>query len=151
LLHRYVELRAGHGDHVAHPERRHPARSPRVRNTRTAMTTDNPLRRSRSTKRVFAVVLVLSLLVAVLTLAGPAAASVVFSDGFESGNLAAWTGSTGMTVQPDVVFAGTYAARATSTTGTSAYAYKALQTPLTDLYYDGRFNFVSAGNNNVSV
>jgi fibronectin type 3 domain-containing protein len=115
------------------------------------MTRDNPLRRSRSTKRVFALVLVLSVLVAVLSLAGPASASIVFSDGFESGNLAAWTGSAGMTVQPDVVFAGSYAARATSTAGTSAYAYKSLQTPLTDLYYDGRFNFVSAGNNNVSV
>jgi len=50
------------------------------------------------------------------------AAGLVFSDGFESGNLSQWTASSGMTVQQPVVYAGSWAARATST-GSPAYAY----------------------------
>jgi Fibronectin type III domain/Calcineurin-like phosphoesterase len=74
----------------------------------------------------------------------------VFSDGFESGNLSQWTASSGMTVQQQIVYAGSYAARATST-GSPAYAYKNLSTPLTELYYDGRFQVVSQGAVNVSL
>ena len=58
------------------------------------------------------------------------AAGLVFSDGFESGNLSQWTASSGMTVQQQVTYAGSWAARATST-GSPAYAYKNLTTPLT--------------------
>ena len=49
-----------------------------------------------------------------------------------------------MTVQQPIVYAGSYAARATST-GSPAYAYKNLSTPLTELYYDGRFQVISQG------
>jgi fibronectin type 3 domain-containing protein len=78
------------------------------------------------------------------------AAGLVFSDGFESGNLSQWTASSGMTVQQQVTYAGSWAARATST-GSPAYAYKNLTTPLTELYYDGRFQVISQGTVNVSL
>jgi chitodextrinase len=74
----------------------------------------------------------------------------VFSDGFESGNLSQWTASSGMTVQQQVTYAGSWAARATST-GSPAYAYKNLNTPLTELYYDGRFQAISQSAANVSI
>jgi acid phosphatase type 7 len=70
------------------------------------------------------------------------AVGLVFSDGFESGSLALWTGSSGVTVQQQVTYAGSWAARATST-GSPAYAYKSLSTPLSELYYDGRFEAIS--------
>jgi fibronectin type 3 domain-containing protein len=78
------------------------------------------------------------------------AVGLVFSDGFESGNLSQWTSSSGMTVQQQVTYAGSYAARATST-GSPAYVYKNLSTPLSELYYDGRFQVVSQGPTNVSL
>src|SRR6266700_188935 len=81
----------------------------------------------------------------------PASAGVVFSDGFETGNLTRWTGSSGVSVQQDQVFEGAFAARATSTAGASAYAYKTLPSQLSEIFYDGRFEFVSVANNNVSV
>jgi fibronectin type 3 domain-containing protein len=70
---------------------------------------------------------------------------IVFGDGFESGNLSQWTGSSGVTVQQQVTYAGSWAARATSNGTTAAYAYKSLSTPLSELYYDGRFNVISQG------
>jgi hypothetical protein len=72
------------------------------------------------------------------------ATGLVFSDGFESGNLSQWSGSSGMSVQQQVTYAGSSAARATSS-GTPAYAYKSLSTPLSELYYDGRFDAISQG------
>jgi chitodextrinase len=75
---------------------------------------------------------------------------LVFSDGFESGNLSQWTASTGMTLQQQIVYAGSWAARATSS-GTPAYAYKNLSTPLSEFYYDGRVQMVSQGGTNVSL
>ena len=84
-------------------------------------------------------------------LAGSAGAvGEVFSDGFESANLSQWTASSGMTVQQQIVYAGSYAARATST-GLPAYAYKNLSTPLSELYYDSRFQVLSQGLTNVSL
>jgi hypothetical protein len=68
----------------------------------------------------------------------------LFSDGFESGNLSQWTGSSGTTVQQQVTYAGTWAARATST-GSAAYAYKTLGSAGSELYYDGRFDAISQG------
>ena len=86
----------------------------------------------------------LALVALVLALiAGTAGATgLVFSDGFESGNLSQWTGSSGMTVQQQVTYAGSWAARGTAT-GTPAYAYKSLSTPLSELYYDGRVRVIS--------
>ena len=75
---------------------------------------------------------------------------LVFSDGFESGTLSQWTASSGMTVQQQIVYAGSYAARSTST-GSPAYAYKNLSNPLTEFYYDGRVQMVSQGGTNVSL
>jgi chitodextrinase len=72
----------------------------------------------------------------------------VFSDGFESGNLSQWTRSSGVSVQQQVTYAGSWAARAT-TNGAPAYAYQSLGTPLSELYYDGRFNVI--GQNGASA
>jgi chitodextrinase len=74
----------------------------------------------------------------------------VFTDGFESGNLSQWTGSSGTTVQQQMTYAGSWAARAT-TVGTPAYAYKNLSTPLSELYYEGSFQAISQGTANVSI
>jgi len=74
-----------------------------------------------------------------------------FSDGFESGNLSQWTSSSGLIVQQQVTYAGSWAARATAT-GAPAYAYKSLSTPLAELYYDGRFDAISqASTTNASL
>jgi arylsulfatase A-like enzyme len=55
----------------------------------------------------------------------------LFSDGFESGNLAAWTKSAGLSVQTNVVHGGAYAA--TNTTS-AAWAMKDLGSGQADLY-----------------
>ena len=47
---------------------------------------------------------------------------ILFSDGFESGNLAQWTNVTNLVVQQ--VDTGSYAARGTATAGGAAYARK---------------------------
>jgi acid phosphatase type 7 len=80
-----------------------------------------------------------------------AGTTAFFSDGFESGNLSAWTNSSVMTVQQQVVFEGAYAARATTTGSTAAYAYKNLSPTVSNLFYDGRFYVVSQGNSNSSL
>ena len=70
----------------------------------------------------------------------------LFSDGFESGNLAQWTSVTGLTVQQQQVYAGAYAARETSV-GLATYAYKQLSATQSELYYRVRFKIVSQGPN----
>jgi chitodextrinase len=92
----------------------------------------------------------LAALLLALTVSTAGAVGLVFSDGFESGDLSQWTASSGMTVQQQVTYAGSWAARATST-GTPGYVYKNLSSPLTELYYDGRFQAVSQGPTNVSI
>jgi chitodextrinase len=82
--------------------------------------------------------------------ARPQASPVVFADGFESGNLSQWTTVKGLVAQQQEVYAGAWGARATST-GTPAYATKALATPLTELYYDHRFKVISQGTVNTSL
>jgi chitodextrinase len=88
--------------------------------------------------------------ISVIPGATAAADPPVFTDGFESGNLSQWSSASGMTVQQQVTYAGTWAARATAN-GAPAYAYKRLGTPLTELYYDGRFNVISQGSPGVSL
>jgi chitodextrinase len=97
-------------------------------------------------------VLLLAAAAAISFIPGATAAAEVpvFSDGFESGNLSQWTGSNGMTVQQQVTHTGSWGVRAT-TTGTSGYAYKTLNTPLTELIYDGWFDAISQQSPNVSV
>jgi chitodextrinase len=63
----------------------------------------------------------------------PAAAAPVFADGFESGNLSAWTSSGGLTVGTGDVHAGTYAAEGNTTAG-NTYAKKTLPGTYTDAY-----------------
>jgi len=66
----------------------------------------------------------------------------LFSDGFESGTLSAWTSSTGLTVQTATVHAGTYAAEGSTINGTT-YAVKHLSTTYSDLYYRTYFDIKS--------
>jgi hypothetical protein len=68
---------------------------------------------------------------------------VVFTDGFESGSLSAWTSSAGLTVQTSVTHAGTSAAQANTTNG-NTYAKKTLGSSYTDAYSRVWFNAVSA-------
>jgi parallel beta-helix repeat protein len=62
----------------------------------------------------------------------------LFSDGFESGNLSAWGSSAGLVVQQSQVASGSYAARGTSS-GTAAYARKAIGGPYSDIYFSLKF------------
>jgi fibronectin type 3 domain-containing protein len=88
----------------------------------------------------------------VLSLTGGAGASgLLFNDGFESGNLGQWTASSGVVVQQQEAFSGAWAARATSTSGTAAWAYKSISPSLSELYVDSHFKVVSQANNNVSL
>jgi hypothetical protein len=57
----------------------------------------------------------------------------VFSDGFESGNLSAWTSSAGLSVQGTLTHAGAFAARATTSNG-NTYAKKTLPATYADAY-----------------
>jgi fibronectin type 3 domain-containing protein len=57
----------------------------------------------------------------------------VFSDGFESGNLSAWSTSGGMTVESTTVGSGSYAAEAGTTNG-GTYAKKTLPATYVDAY-----------------
>ncbi len=90
----------------------------------------------------------------------PAAGSTLFSDGFESGNFAAWsavqTGADGVaTVQSVTVKSGSYAAQlsASAAAGSYAYAREALATAQTDLTASGDFQVTAEGpsGNNVPL
>ena len=71
-------------------------------------------------------------------------AAPLFSDGFESGTLASWNSSQGIQVQSTITFAGSFAARATST-GAAAFAQKQLASTTSDLFMDARVQIVSLG------
>jgi Ca2+-binding RTX toxin-like protein len=86
--------------------------------------------------------------VLVMGTVGPAGATSVFSDGFESGTLSAWTSSLGMTVQSTDVFTGGFAAEATAVSG-RAYAQKTLSVPVQGLSLAAAFKLVSQGPNSV--
>lgn len=60
-------------------------------------------------------------------LASPSSAAPVFSDGFESGNLSAWSGSAGFAAQQTNVHTGAWAGRASST-GAAAHAWRTFTT-----------------------
>ena len=75
--------------------------------------------------------------------------AVLFSDGFESGTLAAWT-NLGMTVQGTEVYAGTKAARGVSVSS-AAWAWHALSPTMSEPFYRVRFKIVSLGANNVYI
>ncbi len=65
-----------------------------------------------------------------------------FSDGFESGTIAAWSSSTGLTVQSAMVHSGSYAAEGSTLNGTT-YAIKQLGSGYQDLYYRTDFDIKS--------
>ncbi len=59
-------------------------------------------------------------------------APVLFTDGFEPGNLQAWTSGTGLVVQQQTVAEGVWAARGTMN-GSGAWVYKTLSLPTDEL------------------
>ncbi len=77
--------------------------------------------------------------------------SILFSDGFESGNLSQWTNGSGLVVQNQQVANGSFAARGTSAAGGATYARKLLATSQTDLYYRILFKVISQGANTVNL
>ncbi len=66
----------------------------------------------------------------------------MFGDGFESGNLANWTTSAGLTVQGDVVRSGGFAARGNTTVG-NTFAKKTLPATYTTGFAATYFNLAS--------
>jgi hypothetical protein len=74
-----------------------------------------------------------STLTGTVTVVTPAADPAVFADGFESGNLSAWTTSGGLVVQGTDVRAGSFAAEGNTTTG-NTYAKKTLPASYDDGY-----------------
>ena len=71
----------------------------------------------------------------------PALSSVIFADGFESGNLSQWTIVSGLSTQQTQVFSGAWAARALAPPASQAQKYLATQE--TDVYYRLRFLITS--------
>jgi parallel beta-helix repeat protein len=66
----------------------------------------------------------------------------IFAEGFETGNFSKWTANTGLAVQQQQVFSGSWAARGTST-GSATWAYKQLGSTYVELYYRIRFKVLS--------
>ncbi len=75
----------------------------------------------------------------------PAALPPIFADGFESGNLSAWTTSAVLTVEPTDVRSGSYAAEGNTAVG-STYAKKTLPSTYTNAYARLGFKIKSAAN-----
>jgi Bacterial Ig domain/Calcineurin-like phosphoesterase len=72
-------------------------------------------------------------------------APLLFSDGFESGNLNNWTVS-GLTLDQQQVYDGAYAARGTSS-GAATWAYRTLSSNQNNVYYRLRFKIINLGSN----
>ncbi len=77
--------------------------------------------------------------------------SVLFGDGFESGDLSQWTTVQGLTVRNQEVADGSFAARGTTAAGGATYARKQLPAPQSDLYYRIKFKIISQGQNTVNL
>jgi hypothetical protein len=71
--------------------------------------------------------------------------SLLFSDGFESGNFSSWTSNTNLTIQQQDIYAGLYAARQSSGGSGASYASKTLSPTQSNLYYSLRFKVISKG------
>ena len=82
------------------------------------------------------------------TTSGPA---TIFSDGFESGNLSAWTSVNGLTAQQTQVFSGSWGALGTSTANGGRSAYKTLSPRLNDVWVSAEVKIVSQGANNLDL
>ena len=72
-------------------------------------------------------------------LTGPPPPTGLFSDDFESGNLAAWTTVNGLTVTAEAAFAGAFGARANDAAGVDVWARKTLASPAHDVTTTVRF------------
>src|SRR5437879_1223580 len=70
------------------------------------------------------------------------ASTVLFSDGFESGDFSHWTSVSGLIVQQQQVRTGLYAARGTSA-GTPTYATEQLSSAQDEILYDLHFKPIS--------
>ncbi len=79
----------------------------------------------------------------------PEPGGVLLDDGFESGDLSQWTSATGLTVQQEERFSGTYGARAT-TNNSVGMAYKQLDELHTELYHRLRFKLINRSTTNTS-
>ena len=75
----------------------------------------------------------------------PAAQIPIFTDGFESGDLSAWSSSGGLAIESSDVRTGTYAAAATTTNG-NTYARKTLDATYSDAYARLGFQILSQAN-----
>jgi len=87
---------------------------------------------------------------------GPASGSastrtLIFTDGFETGNLSKWTSVQGLTVENVLPFSGSYSARATSTKNTAVYAVRQLPSTFSDITYDVRFYLNSGKSTNTDI
>lgn len=78
-----------------------------------------------------------------VTATTPPPPAPVFSDGFETGDLSAWTSAGGLSVQSTTVNTGTYAAEGNTTNG-STFARKTLATTYPDAYARVLVDLVSA-------
>ncbi len=76
------------------------------------------------------------------SLLGRAADTVVFADGFESGNLSAWTSTRLMSAQTQFSHSGTWAGR-TTVVSDRGYASKSLATTSSDVTFTTRVNVLS--------
>ncbi len=74
-----------------------------------------------------------SVLSSPVTVTQPSAAPPLFADGFETGDLSAWTASSGLTVEQADTATGTNAAEGNTTTG-ATYVKKSLGSTYTDAY-----------------
>jgi len=83
--------------------------------------------------------------------ASTTATTAVFGDGFEAGNLSRWTPVNGLRVQNTNVYAGSWAAQATSTKNAAVYAVKTLPSTHTSLYYRLRLKILSGKPSTVDV
>jgi fibronectin type 3 domain-containing protein len=77
--------------------------------------------------------------------------AVLFHDGFESGDLSAWTTSSGLLVQPTTVYAGAFAAEAAPSAAPAPYAMKQFPAPESEIYYALRFNVRSQPSGNINL
>ena len=71
--------------------------------------------------------------------------SLMFSDGFETGNFTSWTSNTNLAIQQQDIYAGLYAARQSSTGAGASYVSKTLSATQSNLYYSLRFKIISKG------
>jgi hypothetical protein len=71
--------------------------------------------------------------------------ALLFSDGFENGNLLTWTSNSNLAIQQQDIYSGLYAARQSSSGSGASYVSKTLSPTQSDIYYTLRFKVISKG------